>query len=293
MRVGTLLHPSWLARALLTPGEDGALASLVKRCMGEGATHIELTGEAFTLAPPALVGILEKEIREGLLACKEEDGVSFSLHMPHMGGLDLSSSIEGIRRVTLETYSKLFTLVRPLEPLGYVIHVAGMIQEAAGGLFTGKATARLRALLLENVRQSLKALSTMVDARSICIENLPYYPMEFVAPLVEELDLSICLDIGHLTLRGDSLEGFLQTYGPRIRLVHFHDVKQVQYGPNVHIQLDHQGLGHGSLPLPHILSLLGDSGFDGPLVLETLHHQETTSISDLRDLVAALGAPDS
>ena len=231
MKVGTLLHPAWLAESLLDPKPGRILAPLVERCVDYGADHIELTGEIFTLAPNPLTAQIEQEIRDVLLPYKTDKGLSFSLHLPNMGGLDLSSSIEDIRRVTIETHRRIVEIVRPLDPENYVLHIAGMVQEAAGGMFTRGSAGRLGKLLMGNVTKSLEALFRFLKPEEICVENLLSYPMDFIGPLVEELGMSVCLDVGHLAVRGEPLDDFLDRYGRRVREVHLHDVKEGSVRP--------------------------------------------------------------
>jgi len=288
MKVGTLLHPAWVAESLLDPKPGGILAPLIERCVDCGARHIELTGEMFTLAPDPLPAQLEQEIRDVLVPYKIDRGLSFSLHLPSMGGLDLSSSVEDIRRVTIETHRRIVEIVRPLDPENYVLHIAGMAQEAAGGMFTGGSAGRLGKLLMGNVTKSLETLFRFLEPEEICVENLLSYPMEFIGPLVEELGLSVCLDVGHLTVRGESLDDFLDRYGGRIREVHLHDVKKVRYGPFVSVQIDHHAVGQGELPVEKVLRDLLAAGFSGPIVLETLHDSRMTSIARLKTLLQEL-----
>ncbi len=288
MKVGTLIHPGWLAESLLNPTPGEFLMPHVERCVKQGASHIELTGEIFTLATPPMLDMLRQEIQHGLLPYKEEHDISFSLHLPAMGGLDLSSSIEPIRRITVETFRKLVDLVSPLEPHNYVLHIAGMIQEATASRITGSATDNLRQILVDNAMQSVRELFRFLAPEAICLENLPGFPMEFLSPFVEKLDLSVCLDIGHLSLRDEPLEDFLERFRFRIREVHLHDVKKVIQGPNATTQVDHQALGQGDLDMEQILKKLHLSGFSGAIVLETLHDQEMKSIAKLKKLLQEL-----
>ena len=154
MKVGTLLHPSWLVKALLNGSSSNILSPLIEKCAQDGASHIELTGEIFTLAPAPILQMLTEEIQGDLLRLKEEGNLSFSVHLPQMGGLDLSTSIESIRKITVETYRTLVELTKPLEPECYVLHIAGMIHELTGGTYTGKATPHLRKFLMSNVSES-------------------------------------------------------------------------------------------------------------------------------------------
>ncbi len=285
MKVGTLLHPSWLAAALLDPSGERLFGPLVERCLASGAEHIELTGELFTMAPSSLLERIASEIREDLVPLKANHDLSFSVHLPYMGGMDLSTSIEAVRRATIETFRRIAEITSPLEPVNYVLHIAGMLQEAAGGMFTAERTEALRAYFLANAEEGLRAVLEFLSPERICLENLPGISFEIVSPLIERYGLSVCLDIGHLILRGDPLPEFLDRYGPILREVHLHDVKRLRYGPNVSVRIDHHALGEGELRFPEILRALGEAGFSGPLVLEILQEASERSIRRLTSLV--------
>jgi sugar phosphate isomerase/epimerase len=55
----------------------------------------------------------------------------------------------------------------------------------------------------------------------ISIENLDY-PFEFLIPVISELDLTICLDCGHLILHGDDIEKFFNTYSAKTAIIHLY-----------------------------------------------------------------------
>ncbi len=288
MKVGTLIHPSRLAEALLSPPGGGVLEPLVKRCVAEGASHIELTGELFILAPPQLLDHLAREIRGPLAALQREQGISFSVHLPYMGGLDISSSVGEIRSASVGTFKKIADITRPLSPENYVLHVAGMLQEATHGDVVGNASSGLTRILLEHAVDSLDRITSFLEPNTICVENLPIFPMEYLAAFVDRCGVSVCLDLGHLTLRGEPLDLFLERYGRRIREVHLHDVKTVRHSPNLMTQYDHFALGDGDLDLEGIVRTLRAHGFNGPVVLEILKDRSISSVSRLKRLLDTL-----
>jgi sugar phosphate isomerase/epimerase len=229
--------------------------------------------------------LLEREIREVLAPFKRENRISFSLHLPTMGGLDIASSIRGIRETAVDTYRKAVNLTLPLEPDTYVLHVAGMILEATNSMVSGSFAPALRRLLMENAFRSVEEILTYLPAESLCIENLPYFPIDFLEPFVRDFRLSVCLDVGHLTLIGASIEEFWGRFGPSTREVHLHDVKLVRQSPNVLLQVDHHALGEGDLDIGRILDILYAHVYAGPLVLETLHDAEMRSVAALKRMI--------
>ena len=139
-------------------------------------------------------------------------------------------------------------------------------------------------------RQSLQALlhQTDVDTRRIAIETIEF-PFELTFELADELDLSICLDTGHI-LAGFSgpveLFGVLDKVLPRLAEVHLHDSpaapgqapEQLGYGK------DHQALGKGDLDVPRLLHRLEQASFQGPLIFELRLDEALASMQVIRKL---------
>jgi sugar phosphate isomerase/epimerase len=81
----------------------------------------------------------------------------------------------------------------------------------------------------------LKSLGTILDngipGRQFSVENLDY-PFEILAPIIAALDLSVCLDCGHLILHGDDLQTFFDTYSANTTIIHLYGVAKNHYhGP--------------------------------------------------------------
>jgi sugar phosphate isomerase/epimerase len=62
-----------------------------------------------------------------------------------------------------------------------------------------------------------------LEARQISIETLDYPPAYF-DPIVNDLDLAVCLDIGHLIRYGHDVAGAIAVYGTRTDIIHLHGV---------------------------------------------------------------------
>jgi sugar phosphate isomerase/epimerase len=114
-----------------------------------------------------------------------------------------------------------------LDPFAYILH----LDKPDEPLPSYAALREWRARTAESVQ---RLLPPGLSPTRICIENLDY-PFEWVFPLVEELGLSICLDVGHLLLLGGSPPSAFDTYGSKIRVVHLH---------GVHEKTDHLPLAH-------------------------------------------------
>jgi sugar phosphate isomerase/epimerase len=116
--------------------------------------------------------------------------------------------------------------------------------------------------------ESLGEIVEFIPPERLCIENLEYIGFEAVFPLVEEFGTKVCMDVGHIKLRGEDIGEFVKTYGARLGHVHMHDVTCQSFDKRVTVMDDHQGLGSGMIDVDGVLGMLRAARFDGPVVLE-------------------------
>ena len=87
----------------------------------------------------------------------------------------------------------------------------------------------------EYLTDALKTvLSSGMDSRQISVETLDY-PLAQVAPVIAALDLSVCMDMGHLLVHGVDLASFYAAWQQRITIIHLHGVDHARD----HLPLDH------------------------------------------------------
>nr|MDA3834547.1 cobamide remodeling phosphodiesterase CbiR [Spirochaetales bacterium] len=67
-------------------------------------------------------------------------------------------------------------------------------------------------------------LLTGINSRSIAIENL-MYPFEWAEEIISSLNLSVCIDTGHLILMNAGIKETFDKYHDRTPIMHFHGVK--------------------------------------------------------------------
>jgi len=197
-------------------------------------------GEVDNLPTPEEVAVLRRLAQEG--------GCGFTVHLPLDVGL--GESEESYRRRGQETCLRVMELTRPLEPRAYVMHaelplkyhpafgemvrpmkflpgevasawtealhesLTRLIGEAGGCL--GQRTEQTTGSPLARERQS--------SGPCLAVENLNY-PYEWVWDLVEDLDLGVVLDVGHLLMSGGEVAQFLKMFGDRLRVVHLHGLE--------------------------------------------------------------------
>lgn len=172
---------------------------------------------------------------------------SYNIHLPT--DVLLGSADDRIRRHACETMLRYYKRTRTLKPTSYILHLERNPEDSRD---------------IEDLvswRQFLRfSLSWLLDRgmprQMIAVENIDY-PFSWVDILVEEFDLKVCLDLGHLILQGLNLPVAFNRYQERIIMMHLHGVGH----------RDHQGIS--LIPDPEwqeISQILRH--FDGGLSLE-------------------------
>jgi sugar phosphate isomerase/epimerase len=197
-----------------------------------------------------------------LARAKRELGLSFSLHTP----LDasLASEDEQKRRAGVRAISRAIEAAATFEPEAYVLHVYLGDAEHAERPPTDIEGWRARATesLLEIIAQG-------IPARRLCVEQLDY-DFSLIEPVIEALDLSIALDVGHLVRDGQDELAALERYLPRTRIVQWHGTDPEDR--------DHRSLVHYPASRARsLLSALLEANYDGVLTLEVFREADLQS----------------
>ena len=279
MRIGTMIEPKRIARAFLSSDGQHSFSNEARRMIDAGANHIEISGEAVAVLPGELQGKFREEAAGGLRELHEKDGVTFSVHLPFMGGVNFTTSIDSIRHASVDVLKDITDQCSPLEPLAYVFHVSGLLEDLMG---VGLRDEQVVEAYLAYAAESLERIVEFIPAGKLCIENLEYIAFDKLFPLVEKFGTRVCMDVGHIRLRKEDIGEFVKTYGPYLGHVHMHDVSYKLFGKRVTVMDDHQGLGTGIIDVDAVIQMLRAAGFDGPVVLEVHSADPIRSIGILK-----------
>jgi sugar phosphate isomerase/epimerase len=279
MRIGTMIQPSKVARAFLGANGENSLSAEVRRLMQAGANHIEISGEAVAALPGPLRDRFPDEVEGGLRELREKDGLTYSVHLPFFGGVNFTTSIESIRRASVEVVREIAGHCAPLEPIAYVLHISGLLEDL---MSVGLRDDAVVAAYLENAVRSIEEIIEFIPHDKLCIENLEYIRFEKIYPLVERFDTKICMDVGHVRLRNEDVLDFIDKYGQRIGHVHMHDVTYKLFANKVRVMEDHRALGSGILDIDAILARLAETGFDRAVTLEVYEVDPANSVQALK-----------
>lgn len=243
-------------------------AGLARRLAEFGFRLIELGGDLGMLLPhtyaPAAI--------EELAAVKAELGLDFTLHLP-LWSVEPSTLQQPVRQGSVQALVDCIQATRSLEPEVYVLHATGAL---AAEFYHMRLPELARQLMLRQFQaNALQSLQTILDqtglpSRRLAIETIEF-PLDLTLEMAEALDLSICLDTGHV-LAGFSgpVELFeaLERCLPRLAEVHLHDSPWQGPEHSLGYGKDHQALGKGDLDVRRFVQRLEAVGFQGPVIFE-------------------------
>ncbi len=143
--------------------------------------------------------------------------LTYNIHLPV--DVSLTSDSAEKRQKASDALLRVIHLFSPLNPGTHTLHL-----EMPAGLKTNPGNTEPIIQWQRNAYQGLKGLLAHVsDPAKICVETLDY-PFCRIESLVEQFNLSICLDLGHqIRYCHDFLQAF-DTHGSRIPIIHLHGV---------------------------------------------------------------------
>ena len=157
-------------------------------------------------------------------------------------------------RRAVDTLRRVLERVAPLAPTTCTLHLprpAEVCDTASAGPWRERLALSLRAILTGGP-----------PARRISVETLSY-PLQWLAPLIVELNLSVCLDLGHLLRYSLHLEDTWRAFAGRTTIFHLHGVVDGR---------DHLGLEQmPPADMARVLPLL--EGFRGTVSLEVFSYE--------------------
>jgi sugar phosphate isomerase/epimerase len=257
-------------------------ADLARRLFSLGFDPIELGGDM----PLFLPHTLASPTVERLAQLKAETGLTYTVHLP-LWSVEPSTPLVPVREGSVRALIDTIQATRSLQPEAYVLHATGAL---AAEFYRMDLPDLAKTFILRqfqnNARDSIESIlaETGLPTRQLAIETVEF-PLDLTVELAEELDLSLCLDTGHV-LAGFSgpLDLFeaLEVCLPRLREIHLHDARWQGPEQNIVYGQDHRPLGTGDLDLAHLLDRLAEARFSGPLILELTIEEALASLQVIR-----------
>lgn len=152
-------------------------------------------------------------------------GLTYTIHLPL--DIDPGSASEDNRRKSVGKIVRAAQATAALTPFAYVLHLPLPSWRTA--------TDDDRRLWRQSLARSMQdILAQGIKPEGLCIETLDY-PFEWVAGLIEDHGLSVCVDVGHLLLEGRDVPACLGRHWSRLRVLHLHGVADGK---------DHRAISH-------------------------------------------------
>jgi sugar phosphate isomerase/epimerase len=185
---------------------------------------------------------------DDLAAARHELGIGYNVHLPV--DLPLCDEDVTVRRQAAVRMGRIIKALSPLDASTATLHL-----NFAGDRRSASSRKRWQAHAREAVACLLE--TSGLDGRRLSIETLDY-PLDWLAEIIEVLDLGICLDFGHLALAGVDWTAAYRRWARRCDILHLHAVQ----GGRDHHSLDCLGPQEGSA----VRDILAD--FTGTVSLE-------------------------
>ncbi len=157
----------------------------------------------------------DEELIHHLKTLSADTGVGFNVHLPmdvYLGDHRRAVRSEGVRIV-----KKFIERTIPLSPSLYTLHFSLKDEKNQDA----PDLALWKSHIMESAADILKC---GVEASRISIETLGY-PYEWIAEIVRNFGFSICLDLGHLVLKGFDLRSHLDRYLAATSVIHLHGLQ--------------------------------------------------------------------
>jgi sugar phosphate isomerase/epimerase len=143
-----------------------------------------------------------------------EFDLSYNVHLPT--DISISDRDPSRQRDAVETMVRVIELVHPLCPSALILHVP-YIEE----LLKEHNVKKWQDRVYKNLE---KILSAVENKKIIAIETLDY-PLELLEDIIIDLDLAICLDLGHLMVYDYDVLEVYNKYAFKTSVLHLHGVE--------------------------------------------------------------------
>lgn len=180
------------------------------RMLGPFLDEIELL--LFESGPVA--SLFSKTVIADLQHLSREFNLTYNIHLPT--DIAISHPNPERRERDIAKLLKVFERVEHLSPATCTLHVP-FSAETSEGASVGK----WRDIVYSSLAKIVKS---GVPAAGIAIESLDY-PFTWVEDVIQELKLSICMDIGHLFIQGLDILAFFTKYADAVAIIHLHGVQ--------------------------------------------------------------------
>jgi len=164
-----------------------------------------------------------KTVISELSRLAEAYDLTYNIHLPT--DISISDPKPETQQQALDIILSVIDLASPLAPTAYALHIP----------YNKNPSARDKVSSWQDrvFRNLQKILAQGIPPELIAVENLDY-PFDLLDGMIDDLDLSVCLDLGHLMAHDDDMKTVFDTYGSKTSIIHLHGFNE----DRDHIALD-------------------------------------------------------
>ena len=140
--------------------------------------------------------------------------LTYNAHLPT--DVSISAQEAGSQLEAVDTMVRAIDCVHPLDPSALILHIPydeASLNETDVEIWQNRVHKNL-----------VQILSAVENSNIIAIETLDY-PLDILNGLISELDLSICLDLGHLMVYDFDILEVFNRYAAKTGVLHVHGVE--------------------------------------------------------------------
>jgi len=143
-----------------------------------------------------------------------EFDLGYNVHLPT--DISISDRDPAGQQHAVETMIRVMDLVQPLDASALILHIP----------FGAKSyDASFVANWRDRVYKNLEILLSAVENKNIIAVETLDYPLDLLEDIIDDLDLAICLDLGHLMVYDVDLIKAYDKYGFKTSVIHLHGVE--------------------------------------------------------------------
>jgi len=143
-----------------------------------------------------------------------EFDLSYNVHLPT--DISIADRDPAGQQHAVETMIRIMDLVQPLDASALILHVP--FDEKS---YDQSIVANWR----DRVYRNLEIILPAVENKNIIAVETLDYPLQLLEDIIDDLDLSICLDLGHLMVYDYDLVEVFKKYGFKTSVLHLHGVE--------------------------------------------------------------------
>jgi len=161
-----------------------------------------------------IASLLSESVMDDLQRLSGEFNLTYNIHLPT--DIAISDPNPDRREQAVATLLRVIERVERLSPATCALHIP-----IAAGVLDNMSVRKWQDIVY---RSLAKILHAGVPAARVAIETLNY-SFEIVEPIIKALNLSVCMDIGHLISQDHNIRTLFDKFAGEVALIHLHGVQ--------------------------------------------------------------------